>query len=418
MDNDTVLLPMIFQHVRELAEGHTAPTEKQRYKILTPFPPAFNDFPDFQPEQLEFGDPQTDADAAASDTNQAFQFFRNTDYLYYNYSYGIKQEEPTLSKVCREFYDNAIFVDPDETNFIASFAEKKDAFLRKYERFTTGDLGQNRFVDTSYSPLRWDSNKVSLTPDAIKRIKEKTIAVYANPQLSNDYINSLIAQVYGSSYNSIEYEFGFFDVVREWIDPALFESPKWKFKEADKVLYGDHDQSFESGDTSLCYAQRFYIVRNYSGTSDAGIAGQPAGATIVNTPAPQPAPQRMAQPMAHASGFGPFSVGVRDHRTISPAPIIRDHRRTVVRNELLNRRVMGNAPGPRNFRSAAVTPAGGPPGFVWVAATAGVSGHWERVRASQPAVPTPPTVPAAPPPPCRVAAILCRVLPRKPVATT
>lgn len=437
MENDTTLLPMIFQHVRELAESHTAPTEKQRFKLLTPFPPVFNDFPDFQQDQLEFGDPQNDPVAAESDTNHAFNFFRNTDSLYYDYSYGIKQEEPTLSKICKEFYENAVFANTDDTNFVATFAEKKDAFFRKYERFTTGDLGQNSFVYTSYSPIRWDTNKVVLQAEEIQRIKAKTVAVYANPELSSDYVNSLISQIFGSSFSTIKYEFGVFDVVRQWIDPSLFESRNWKFSSANKVLYGANDPIFESGDVQLCYAQKFYVIRNYSGTSAAPTTNPPNQIVL-----PPPASNSEVLP-ANSVNHRVAAPEIRDHRTPNGggAPVIRDHRRTAMRNAFLSQRVAGFGPfsigrrnpppptisvgpfsiGRQNSRPSAPTSSAGAstsnrPGFVFVQATATVPGHWERERANQPA----PVATPAPNPQVvdnqryKLAAILCRVIPRKP----
>ena len=46
------MLPIILQHVRELAEASLLPPEKDHYKIITPFPPRGPDFPDLIKEVL------------------------------------------------------------------------------------------------------------------------------------------------------------------------------------------------------------------------------------------------------------------------------------------------------------------------------------------------------------------------------
>ena len=100
------MLPIIFQHVRELAEVHAPVAERDRYKLITPFPPSGPDFPDFKEDVLEFGDPPADGDSASLDTIRAYEFFKRTDSLYYDYSYGIASDY-LLSQICQTFFLNA-----------------------------------------------------------------------------------------------------------------------------------------------------------------------------------------------------------------------------------------------------------------------------------------------------------------------
>jgi len=396
-ERDTELLPLVLQHVRELAETHTGLAGNQRYKIVTPFPPVLNDFPDFQKDQLDFRDPQSDPLAAQSDTNEAFDFYRNTDYLYFDYSYGIKTEEPSLTQICDEFFRNSIPVNSDDSVFSASFSEKKFAFIERCRRQTVPQ--GTPFIYTSYSPIKWETNRVVITADAVNRLKEKALAVYADVGNNNEQIKFLLAQIKGASYSRIEYDFGFFDVMREWFDPLLLESRNWKFSADGKVLYGANDPKFEANDVKLCYAQRFYVVKNCSGT-----------------PVP---PTGTGQPPI-----------VRDHRpranprpNPTPAPAggrVRDHRRKAARNLLLGLvldrtassiHAGSNVPAHAPAIAAAAAPQPPRPGFVWVPATDTVPGHWEGARKS-----TPPVTPDPNTEKYKVAAVLCRVIPRKPVA--
>jgi len=387
-DRDTELLPLVLQHVRELAETHTGLTGNKHYKIVTPFPPVFNDFPDFQKDQLDFRDAQLDPIAAQSDTNEAFDFYRNTDSLYYDYSYGLKTEEPTLTQICDEFFLNSVPVNTDDTKFSASFAEKKFAFLQKCRRETVPQA--TPFIYTSYSPIKWEANRVVITAEAVNRLKEKALAVYADVDSSNEHIIFLLAQIKAASYSSIEYDFGFFDVVREWFDPALLESRNWKFRTDSKVLYGANDPKFEANEVKLCYAQRFYVVKNYSGT-----------------PVPQP-----------ATGQPPI---IRDHRrnenrANTEVARVRDHR-TVMRNRLLARKfaamhAVRRVPAHAPAITGVAAPQPPAPGFVFVPATATVPGHWEGVRAKK----NPPVTPDPNTARYKVAAVLCRIIPRQPSA--
>lgn len=392
------MLPIIFQHVREFAEIHSGTAESNRYKLITPFPPVGNDFKDFIKENLEFTDPQSDAALAGLDTIHAYDFFKETDNLYYDYSYGIKSQDYLLSHICGTFYRGAVFADTEDTNFIESFAEKKDAFLRKYERFTVGELGQFPFRYTSLSPIQWIKVNFAITLEEIKRLKEKTLAVYKDVEISNkDFINSLITEINAQHYSKIEYDLGFFDVIREWIDPQLFESNKWKFNTDAKVLYGENDPYFEANEVRLCYAQRFYIIKNYSAVVDSPSPpiirdhrGTSGGVTVTRNPRNRPV--------------------IRDHRRSGQ---IRDHLfRRVVRNNLLESQISrfelqtkpiattGRVPSPRE-------------GFVWVEATSSVPGHWERQKAG---TTNPVTTPdnSANDSIYKIAAVKCRIIPRKP----
>lgn len=389
------MLPMILQHVRELAEVHTAGAERQRYKIITPFPPNTPDFPDFAEDALTFGDPPVDGDSASLDTVRAWEFFKRTDPLYYDYSYGI-QSDYTLSDICQRFFLNAK-TESGDLHFTTSFEDRKAAFLRKYLRSTAGDLGHFEFRYTTLSPIAWNAEHVVLASSEVERLKLKALQVYQELELeSPGIVDALIEEVRASNLATIQYDFGFFDVVREWNDPRLFESAGWSFDSGSRVLYGDTDPFFTDDEVQLCFAQRFYLVRNCSATPHV---------------APPP-----------------------------PPPVVRDHRaaqdpRRRMRNTLIDRQLarvarlgtpMTTAIAMPSLMAAATTAttattastaATSPPparaGFVWVPATGAVPGHWERERAGAPA--TPPA-PAAPPRPqgYQVAAVKCRVVPRRP----
>lgn len=385
---DDALLAIIFQHVRELAEVHISKTESNRYKLLTPFPPVGNDFPDFKKDNLAFTDPQTNADLATMDTIHAYDFYNCTNNLYYNYSYGIKSQDYYLSQVCNKFYNDALFTDTADPSFITNFKNKKDNFNIRFIRSTVGDLGKIDFYYTSLSPIQWNNGKIELTANDITRLKEKALSVYTSLQdINAGYITSLTAAITAANYAKIEYDFGFFDVQREWIEPQLMESDDWKFATDKDVLYGSNDADFATNDVQLAYAQRFYVIKNYTGTL------APAPAT--GTP---------------ATG----QIFVRDHRTTTspiagsgqPAaqPTVRDHR-TIVRNVQLRSRL-----SQVNFTvlSKPTNPVDPTGQFVWV------NDHWERKRANS----TPPDTKPADNTTYKTAAITCRIIPRAPNAKT
>jgi len=366
---DTKLLPLVLQHVRELIEAQTLSTQKDRYKIITPFPPAFNDFPDFVKDNLDFSDPEGDAAAAARDTWNAYDFFSATDGLFYNYSYGIRSPDQSLSQVCKKFTNDAVFTDIADTNFVKDFDAKRVAFLERFSRSTVGDLGKVDFYYTSPAALQWYSGKIALSEAECKRLKEKALSVYRGIENSdNDYLKSLITEIEVTAYSKIEYDFGFFDVRRAWMDPMLFENNGWKFKTEKEALYAENDPDFNSDDIRLCFAERFYIIKNYAGK-------------------PVPSQQAVAIP-AHT--FVPVAGSI----------IVHDHR-TVVRNNQLQKTLVQV----KHFKITSPERAG----YVWV------HDHWERKKADHSVTPEP--IPAiADDSIYKIAAVKCRIIPWKPVS--
>lgn len=364
-------LPIILQHVRELAEAQMPATEGKYFKLITPFPPEFNDFPDFTKDGLSFGDPQTDPAGAMNDTIRACEFFAVTDTLYYNYSYGLASQENKLSDVCERFFGNAMFVTTGDTALMDNFNEKKAA-LQRFRRTTVGDLGNIDFYFSSPSAIKWSQGKTILQNDDLKRLKQKTLDVYrAIPADGSDFLASLIAEIELSAFSKIEYELGFFDVNRAWVDPLLFEHSGWKFDSEKKALYGENNSEFANGDVRLCYAQRYYVIRNCKADS-------------------MPAPQAVTASMTHHVVLPPAMPG-----TIT----IHDHR-TAVRNAQISRKL---AP----LRQAvSVDDARG--NYIWV------KDHWERKRATPVPQPDPGQVVPADSI-YKVAAVKCRIIPQKPV---
>jgi hypothetical protein len=407
------MLPVILQHVRELAEVHVGALERDRNKIITPFPPIGPDFPEVQADDLEFRDVPPDAVSASQDTLRAHDFFSRTDSLYYDYSYGIKSEEFRLSKVCENYFGGARGSDGD-TGFETSLTRMRDAFERRYNRQTSGDLGNLPFKYTSPSPIAWNPEPVVLGAAEIERLKQKAVAVYEDlrDDGSVDFLNSLIDEVKASNYSSISYEFGFFDVVREWVDPGLFENPHWAFPSGTRTLYGEGNPTFADNTVKLCYAQRFYVIRNNRATEPPG-------------PPPPPPPEvrdhrrilmdrrvLLGRTAAVRVAGGPAAaVAVRD---VAPDAL----RRRAVRNTLIHRKVASFAALPTavaTFHTTVATAEVAPPpraGFVWVPATGATPGHWERERARGPHPepdPPPPVKPGY-----RIAALKCRLLAQTP----
>jgi hypothetical protein len=382
------VLPLILQHVRELVELQLAGTESSRYKILTPFPPTSPDFADFDDSALTFSDPPEAGDSASRDTVRAFEFFNRTDYLYYDYSYGIRSEDYRLSSLCRRFFSNAVPTAAD-VEFDVSFTEKKDAFERRYLRSTVGDLGNYDFRYTSPSAVSWYSDRVVLPAAEVQRMKDKTIAVYKDLDVGNSgLVTALVESIRSMNYPSVSYDLGSFDVIREWMDARLFENPNWSFPSGSRQLYGEGDPVFASdaAPLKLCFAQRFYLVRDCSGEPEP--TEQPTGGVVV-----------------------------RDHRDdIDPRRLTRDRlmARSLARFDAAATAVMATAMGPATVTPVAIasaadaTPAEAKPGFVWVPATATVPGHWERERAHQ----DPPPGPS--PPVYRVGALMCRLVSPRP----
>jgi hypothetical protein len=376
------MLPLILQHVREMLEARSGLAESGRYKIITPFPPDGPDFAAFEASAIDFGDPPRSGDSASLDTIRAFEFFKRTDNLYYDYSYGIKSEDYMLSHLCQRFYRNAKETTKD-TDFTTTLGEKSDAYLNKYLRSTVGDLGIYDFRYSSSSPVSWQAEKIVINTAETERLKLKTIKLYEELGLTNvDFVKSLIETIRASSYAAIQYDFGFFDVIREWFDPHLLEAKKWAFAGGDRTLYGETDPTFAEKDVKLCCAQRFYLVRNCTATA------------MPPPPAPVIRDDRGSRDPRRVGGGG--GVRVTGGGTVR----IRDHRRKV-RNGLIAERLAANAMETLEAR----------PGFVWVPATATVPGHWEREKAGGRPGPPDTSVPSTT---YRVAALKCRIIPQRP----
>jgi hypothetical protein len=269
-----IILPIIFQHARELAELQIAVTEKERHKIITPFPPEGNEFLDFNKEDLQFGDSQNDSELARIDTSKAHEYFLRTDNLILDFSYAIPSEEYRLSRVCEKFYSQAVAKDsPDSAGFTANFSAKKASFL-KSKRSTVGDLGQTDFLYTYYSAIQWSQQ--TLDGGDIDRLTQKALDVYGNLGIQNPILDALVSDVKSIPlcYSKLQYEFGFFDIVRDWADPELFESNQWSFANDKDVLFGEANDSPDGESINFMYATRLYVIRNYSGTPKEYTASQ------------------------------------------------------------------------------------------------------------------------------------------------
>jgi len=278
-------------------------TESEHHKIITPFPPEGNEFLDFNKDDLEFADPETDSESAIRDTSKANEYFLRTDNLVFDFSYGIPTEEYRLSRVCQKFYSQAVPKDsPDSADFRERFSAKKGSFL-KSKRTTVGDLGNIDFVYTYYSPIQWSPQTID--GGGIDRLTQKALDVYGNLGIQNPILDALVSDIKSVPlcYSKLQYEFGFFDIIRDWMDPDLFESNQWSFPNDDDVLFGETSDSPDSGSVNFMYATRMYVIRNYSGTPKEYNALQ-------------------------------AEINVRDHRqggvTVIPSPtgaVVRDHRR-------------------------------------------------------------------------------------------
>jgi len=399
------MLPIIFQHVRELAEVNVPAAERDRYKIITPFPPGDPDYADFAVEDLAFNDQPADAVEASKDTLLAYQFFNRTDCLYYDYSYGIKSEDKRLSAdICQRFFREAQ-TSTAGIGFSQSFAERSDAFLNRYKRQTAGTLGDHEFRYSAPAPISWNAEPVVLNPSQIERLKEKAVGVYEDLQSeAGGMVNDLINEIKTSNYSLLSFEFGSFDVIREWMDPRLFDSPDWKFSSGDRTLYGESDAFFTENEVNLCYAQRFYVVRNLKATPAAPT--QVAGTDVRD---------HRQTPRPNIGASGGVAVG-RDHRHspgIHAAGSGTDGARRRLRNGLIQRKIFGiqRALAPAAPAQATLLPR---TGFSWSPATPTVPGHWERARSGAPPPSPPADLKPADKPSYKIAAIKCRILFRKP----
>lgn len=362
--SDSQVLPLVLQHVRELAEAQLPATD-HRYKIITPFPPVFNDFGDFMKDNLGFSDPEGDGEAARRDAWNAYQFFLETDGLYYDYSYGIRSPDYSLSQVCEKFVQDAVYTEPVDLSFKAAFEAQKAIFLHRFKRTTVADLGHYDFYYVAPGLIHWNSGQITVDDSNCARLKAKVLALYGgieNP--GNDYLQELMGEIGAVSYAKITYDYGFFDVTRAWLDPKLFENSGWKFGTEQEALYGANDPDFQAEEVRLCFAQRYYVIKNYGGTRTESAMG-----AVVLNPVPS-------------------LITVRDHR--------------VVVRDMLLKRTLTQAQQIKLISD-------GRAGYVWV------DDHWERERANGP-------LPSAPLPVIeedsiyKIAAVKCRLIPWKPVA--
>lgn len=389
--------PLILQHVREIADAHIAAPERAQLKVLTPFPPVGPDFPDFTAESLQFLDRPEDGAAASQDTLRAFEFARRTDQLYYDYSYGIRSEEYRLSDVCSRFFLNAKLADDADAAFRAGVTEIGSAFLQRYKRSTAGDLGLVDFRYTAPSMVSWIPEPFEVNGAEVGRLIGKATDVYeAVGEEATPLVTPILADLAALRLASFSYELGMFDIVRPWFDPRLFAHAGWAFADGTRTLYGDADPVFVDDSVRLAFAQRFYVVRHARSTP---------------LPAEQPAPPIVRDARVHDA------VKVSD--TVLGAVARRTARNTLMVRGLSRAALMRAgtfAPHATLATStiSAVAVSSAPParaGYVWVAPTATVPGHWERAKAT-PATPSP--EPEAPPPETwMIAAVRCRVLPRR-----
>ena len=388
------MLPLILQHVRELVELQLAASESSRYKIITPFPPTSPDFADFDDDALTFGDPPETGDSASRDTVRAFEFFNRTDYLYYDYSYGIRSEDYRLSSLSRRFFSNALPTAGD-AEFDVNFKEKKDAFERRYLRSTVGDLGKYDFRYTSPSAVSWYAERIVLPPAEVQRMKDKTIAVYQDLDVgASGLVDALVASIASIHYRSVSYDLGSVDVIREWMDPRLLEHPNWAFPSGNRQLYGEGDPVFASdaAPVKLCYAQRFYLLRNCHAEQEP--PKPPTGGVTVRDHRDDVDPRRRTRDRLIARKLAPFDEAA------TAAMITAMPSATVV-------------PPVAEVSTVGTTSPEARPGFVWVPPTATTPGHWERERAHPDPPPEPPPPPPHPPT-YRIGALMCRLLAPRP----
>ena len=380
-----ILLPLIFQHVRELADLQASPADGDRYKTITPFPPEGNDFGSFAPEDMEFTDAQSDAELAKKDAQKANEYFLKTDSLIFDYSYGRKSEDFTLSTVCDKFYAQALVRDNFAVNdFVDRLNEKRDAFKMSL-RSTVADLAQMHYRFTSYSPVQW--TKIALDDKDIERLQQKCLVVYGDLGIESPVLDALVSDIHSISlcYSKVEYEFGYFDVLRNWIDPTLLERPEWMFASANEVIYGKPNDFFEENGISLMYAKRYFVVRNVKGSVKEHQGGKQLAKPL---------------PVAHDLRAATSSVNPK---------------RLAWRNTLLSAKLnllLKAATTVKKFEMPQKPVGNGL--YNWILERNGVPAHWERVRANKedPNRTKEETEAIN----YRIAAIKCRALPRKPVA--
>ncbi len=387
-----ILLPVIYQHVREAAELQISVLEREHSKIITPFPPEGNDFLDISDEDLQFADAQNDGDAARIDTLKALEFFQRNDNLILDFSYGVKSEDYLLSTVFSKFYGQAITDDtPDAAWFSQQFRDKKEIF-RKSWRKTVGDLGGIDFPYVYYSPIQW--SKVELDEAEINRLQQKSLDVYGSLDIQSPLLNAIVEGIKSVSlcYYKIYYEIGYFDVVRDWASPELLESSYWNLPGEGAALFGEGNAAIDEQKIEFLYATRCYIIRKYRGLPKLHTFGE----GIRNFPA-------LAKPL------------ILDHRATvvdMPIPAVNPER-AAIRNVFLQRKLNALTTSQPVVKSdtAPTAPAGGG-SYLWVLEKGGVAAHWERPRADPEADPNRGTISDSGST-YKIAAVKCRTLPRK-----
>lgn len=398
--------PLILQHVREIADAHIAAPERAQLKVLTPFPPVGPDFPDFTADSLQFLDRPDDGATASQDTLRAFEFARRTDQLYYDYSYGIRSEEYRLSDLCTRFFHNAKVAEDADDAFRAGMTEVGNAYLVRYKRSTAGDLGLVDFRYTAPSMVSWLPQPFDVSGTELARLTGKATQVYEDVGAeATPLVTPILAELAALRLASFSYELGMFDIVRPWFEPRLLSHAGWAFSDGSRTLYGETDPVFADDSVHLAVAQRFYVVRHARSTP---------------LPAEQPTPPIVRDAtLREAMKVSDRVLGAVARRNSRNTLMARGLERAAVMraaglSTVRTASVAASAVASVTASAAASTTATAPParaGYVWIAPTATVPGHWERTRATPTTTPAP--EPASPPPETwLIAAVRCRVLPR------
>ena len=238
-------------------------------------------------------------------------------------------ESSTRTKVCRECARNSTqagAIVPKATPAGVAFGQRLSAMsesFRHNRHALSASQGDPEFRYTYYSPIQWTPQ--TLDSDEIARLQQKTLDVYGGldvePSRGRAELDALLSRVKSVSlcYSKLQYELGSFEILRDWVDPELFDSDQWSFADPNDVLVGDPTVPHNVG---FMYATRLYVVRNYFGTPR-----EYSGTTMAGGSTPDGG-------VGSTSSTGPI---VRDHRgstaegggvsTSSTGPIVRDHRR-------------------------------------------------------------------------------------------
>lgn len=399
---DTKILPITFQHVRAIATQNLGGQLNKNFKIITPFPPIGNDFGDFKLDDLEFNDTQLETEGAAKDSYNAYEFSLRTDKLYYNFSYGIISQDYYLSQVCKRFYGETMNINAVSSDFLNNYNEKKHNYLVRLQRQTVGNLGKIDFPYVSLSQISWN-NKITILKNEIDKLKKEVILVYDEVRNADEtFTKARIEEIKMLSYSKIEFDLGYFDVIRGWIDPQLFEDNSWKLNSGDSALYGENDPDFLNTDVRLCYAHRYYVIRKYIGHS-------------------------IPIEYSDLKKFDDFIISVRDRRSTGIKPLnsaAADDKRTTTagdkriekRNSFLSKNINHHKSENNKSTDNIIVKSlnfsdTSPSGYVWIPATSSVPGHYIRNRtSSKPEGNNPVSIDNM----IKIAAVIGRVIPWKP----